>query len=70
MPYKDMSLICQSCRSPFYFTAGEQEFYADKGFLHEPTRCPKCRSNRTGGRSAASGRPAAETPQRHKEHKE
>ncbi len=48
MPYKDMELICRVCGSPFIFTAGEQEFYADKGFLHEPTRCPACRRSRSG----------------------
>jgi hypothetical protein len=50
--YKDMRLICRGCGEPFYFTAGEQEFYADKGFLNEPTRCPKCRTRRdsSGGR--------------------
>jgi len=63
MPYKDMPLICQACGSQFYFTAGEQEFYADKGFLHEPTRCPKCRSNRSSsGRS--SSRDANSAPRR------
>lgn len=44
--YKDMELTCRSCGVSFIFTAGEQEFYADKGFLHEPTRCPKCRTRR------------------------
>lgn len=44
--YKDMELICRSCGEKFIFTAGEQEFYADKGFLHEPTRCPRCRTRR------------------------
>ncbi len=44
--YRDMELICRSCGATFIFTAGEQEFYADKGFLNEPTRCPKCRNRR------------------------
>ncbi len=47
--YKDMELVCRSCGQMFIFTAGEQEFYADKGFLHEPTRCPRCRTRREGG---------------------
>lgn len=28
------------------FTVGEQEFFAEKGFTNEPTRCPACRSAR------------------------
>lgn len=44
--YKDMPLVCRACGETFIFTAGEQEFYADKGFLNEPTRCPKCRMRR------------------------
>ncbi len=44
--YRDMELICRSCGEKFIFTAGEQEFYADKGFLNEPTRCPRCRTRR------------------------
>ena len=27
-------------------TAGEQEFYAEKGFQNEPVRCRECRNNR------------------------
>lgn len=46
MPYADMPLICSNCGTQFIFTAGEQEFYANKGFLHEPTRCPTCRRQR------------------------
>jgi CxxC-x17-CxxC domain-containing protein len=30
----------------FVFTAGEQEFYAQKGFTNEPTRCASCRQAR------------------------
>ncbi|GAB4438093.1 MAG: hypothetical protein OHK0015_31420 [Chloroflexi bacterium OHK40] len=48
--YRDMELVCRNCGATFIFTAGEQEFYADKGFLHEPTRCPKCRSRRDAPR--------------------
>lgn len=55
--YKDMELTCRDCGETFIFTAGEQEFYADKGFLNEPTRCPKCRTRREGS-SAPTRRPA------------
>ena len=30
------------------FTAGEQEFYAEKGFQNEPTRCKACRAGPQG----------------------
>ncbi|MCU0491516.1 MAG: zinc-ribbon domain-containing protein [Chloroflexaceae bacterium] len=57
MPYKDMPLTCRACGATFIFTAGEQEFFADKGFLHEPTRCPRCRNTR-GNSSAEREQPA------------
>ncbi len=42
----DKTLTCRDCGSQFLFTVGEQEFYASKGFTHEPTRCRDCRSKR------------------------
>lgn len=54
--YKDIELVCRACGATFFFTAGEQEFYADKGFLNEPTRCPRCRSRRERGGSGAKPR--------------
>jgi len=44
--YTDKSLTCRDCGASFVFTAGEQEFFASKGFTNEPTRCPECRSAR------------------------
>ena len=66
MPYKDMPLTCQSCGQPFIFTAGEQEFYADKGFLHEPTRCPRCRAERAPS-AGRSGNRATQRPREKRE---
>ena len=37
--YQDEKLICKDCGQEFIFTAGEQEFYAEKGFANEPQRC-------------------------------
>ena len=37
--YEDKTLICKECGNEFVFTAGEQEFYASKGFVNEPQRC-------------------------------
>jgi CxxC-x17-CxxC domain-containing protein len=44
--YEDKTLVCKECGSEFTFTAGEQEFYAEKGFQNEPQRCKACRQNR------------------------
>ncbi|MGI5971114.1 MAG: zinc-ribbon domain containing protein [Oscillospiraceae bacterium] len=41
--YKDKTLVCKDCGQEFTFTASEQEFYAEKGFENEPTRCKPCR---------------------------
>ena len=57
MSYADKTLTCRDCGMEFVFTAGEQEFYAQKGFTNEPTRCPSCRQQRKagGGRSGSYG---------------
>ena len=34
--YEDKTLVCKECGNEFVFTAGEQEFYAEKGFVNEP----------------------------------
>jgi len=43
MSFADKSLQCSDCGATFTFTAGEQEFFASKGFTNEPRRCPACR---------------------------
>ena len=42
--YQDETLKCRDCGNEFVFTAGEQEFYASKGFENKPTRCRDCRA--------------------------
>lgn len=54
--YEDKTLTCKECGKEFIFTAGEQEFYAEKGFENEPQRCKACRSARK-----AAGRTEYET---------
>ena len=44
--YQDKTLVCKECGGEFIFTAGEQEFYAERGFQNEPQRCKGCRDNR------------------------
>ena len=41
--YEDKTLVCKECGKEFVFTAGEQEFYAERGFQNEPQRCKACR---------------------------
>lgn len=41
--YKDKYIICKGCGRRFVFTAGEQEFYAERGFKNKPQRCERCR---------------------------
>ena len=44
--YEDEKLVCEDCGKEFEFTAGEQEFYAEKGLVNKPKRCPECRKAR------------------------
>ena len=59
MSFQDKTLTCRDCGQPFVFTAGEQEFYEQRGFTNEPTRCADCRRARKaqqgGGGGYASG---------------
>lgn len=48
----DKTLICRDCGNEFIFTAGEQQFYAERGFV-QPSRCPSCRANRRSDRTGA-----------------
>ena len=50
MAFEDKTLTCKDCGKEFVFTAGEQEFYAEKGFENEPQRCRDCRDKRRRGR--------------------
>lgn len=43
---QDQTLKCKDCGASFVWTAGEQEFYKQKGFTNSPTRCPACRQNK------------------------
>ena len=46
MDFQDRALQCIDCKNEFTFTAGEQEFYARKGFREIPKRCKPCREAR------------------------
>jgi CxxC-x17-CxxC domain-containing protein len=53
--FVDRTLVCRECGREFTFTAGEQEFFAQKGFTNEPGRCPECRAARKQRLGAGSG---------------
>ena len=40
----DKSINCKTCGAVFQFTEEEQALYLEKGYAHEPTRCPDCRA--------------------------
>ena len=61
MEFQDKNLTCSDCGNTFVFTAGEQQFYQEKGFAHEPRRCRDCRGRRRpegggGGGGSSEGR--------------
>jgi CxxC-x17-CxxC domain-containing protein len=53
--FSDRPLTCRECGTSFLFTAGEQEFYAQKGFTNEPARCPECRAARRASGGGGGG---------------
>ena len=50
--FEDITLKCKECGQDFVFTAGEQEFYAEKGFQNQPQRCRDCRQARKNAAKA------------------
>ena len=44
--FEDQTLVCEDCGKEFVFSAGEQEFYSQKGLVNTPKRCPECRKAR------------------------
>ncbi len=51
--FEDKILTCRDCGAQFTFTASEQQFYADKGFQNEPSRCKPCRDKRKAANGVA-----------------
>ncbi|MFN8590179.1 MAG: zinc-ribbon domain containing protein [Thermomicrobiales bacterium] len=48
----DQTIVCRDCGQPFTFTAGEQAFYAERGYS-TPQRCASCRAERKAQRSTS-----------------
>jgi len=53
--YTDRVMSCVDCAQEFVFTAGEQEFFASRGFTEAPKRCGPCRQARKSQRSSSGG---------------
>ena len=52
--FEDKTLVCKDCGKEFVWTAGEQEFYASRGFENQPQRCKPCRDARKNASVAAT----------------
>jgi CxxC-x17-CxxC domain-containing protein len=52
--FEDRAISCLDCGTEFTFTAGEQEFYAQRGFTEAPKRCASCRAARKAARQQAT----------------
>ena len=50
--FQDKTLKCKDCGQELVFTAGEQEFYQEKGVQNEPQRCKACRDARKNANKA------------------
>ena len=61
MEFHDKVLKCSECGAEFVFTAGEQMFFADKGFKNEPKRCKACKAKRAETGAGGGNQPRAET---------
>jgi len=46
MQFPDKELSCRDCGTTFLFTAGEQDYYLQKGLENLPKRCAVCRRKR------------------------
>lgn len=55
MSFEDKTLTCRDCGNEFTFTAGEQSFFAEKGLVNSPSRCPNCRQNRKQQQGGGGG---------------
>ena len=40
---QDQTLTCVDCGEEFTWSAGEQDFFHEKGFTNPPKRCKQCR---------------------------
>jgi CxxC-x17-CxxC domain-containing protein len=53
--FQDQVVGCRDCGAEFVFSAGEQAFFAQKGFQAPPKRCKSCREKKKTGAEAGGG---------------
>ena len=61
MEFQDRILRCVDCGAEFVWTAGEQQFFADKNFKNEPKRCKACKGKRASRPAGGGTRERVET---------
>ena len=49
MVFTDRILTCMDCGSEFVFSGGEQAYFHDKNFSHDPKHCKQCKVKRKFG---------------------
>jgi len=52
--FTDKTLTCADCGTPFTFSADDQAYHQEKGFLNEPRRCQSCRAAKRAERNGGS----------------
>ena len=57
MEFQDRILSCVDCGTEFIWTAGEQQFFADKNFKNEPKRCKSCKAKRASRPAVGASMP-------------
>lgn len=55
----DKTITCRDCGREFSFSVSEQQFFAQKGFTNDPSRCPECRAIRKTSRTGSGYSPDA-----------
>lgn|GEM_PF-118086 len=61
---QDKIIACKDCGEEFIFTIREQDFYAQKGFTNDPTRCVACRAARKQGQPRVTNEVNVTPPRR------
>ena len=51
MEFNDRVMTCVDCAQNFVFSAGEQVFFCEMQFRHDPKHCKRCRAKRVNVRA-------------------